>query len=412
MDFAGLEEGANRYDLLLLVKKLGKFAGFTPRMIHLLDYYLAFTRDQDWEEGSRPIVYQSLSRTALDLGVTERQIQKLEKALADLGAVTWHDSGNHKRYGQRDPKTGRILYAFGIELTPLAAMRAELEDKLHQKQMRDAAWMETKRQISWYRSQVRSLLCEWAEEGGETVVEYVRKYESIAVPIRTHLDLPAMRLLLDRHKSLHSEVLSTMGAKTAQNKQVTQCASVPKETLKSSPRDEQTFAHYKSTTQQSFVKTNTGNPAGECFQKSVVETPVLKDPFHTSGIDHIKLSHAIGAASSRFLAHLPSEPGWRDVHEAAYRIRQDLMISQESWGVACDILGRTGAALCVLITDRSSQRDENHVRQPAAYFRGMINRARGGELHLHKSVFGMLNQRGTMATRGSVDCGDRRPIDQ
>ena len=50
-DFAGLEETTNRYDLLLLVKKVGKLAGFTPRMIQLLDYYLAFTRDVDWGGG-------------------------------------------------------------------------------------------------------------------------------------------------------------------------------------------------------------------------------------------------------------------------------------------------------------------------------------------------------------------------
>ena len=51
-DFTGLEEGVNRYDLLLLVKRAGRAAGFSPRMIALLDYYMAFTRDIDWEEGS------------------------------------------------------------------------------------------------------------------------------------------------------------------------------------------------------------------------------------------------------------------------------------------------------------------------------------------------------------------------
>ncbi|GAA5507383.1 hypothetical protein Rcae01_02839 [Novipirellula caenicola] len=73
-EFVGIEQGVNRYELLLLVKKLGKGGGFTPRMIQLLDHYMAFTQAQDWQEGSRPIVYQSLSRTALELGVSERQI--------------------------------------------------------------------------------------------------------------------------------------------------------------------------------------------------------------------------------------------------------------------------------------------------------------------------------------------------
>ena len=84
-EFDGLDKNANRYDLLLLVKRVGKAAGFSPRMITLLDYYMSFTRDIDWEEGGRPIVYQSLAKTALDMGVSERQIQILENQLFDLG---------------------------------------------------------------------------------------------------------------------------------------------------------------------------------------------------------------------------------------------------------------------------------------------------------------------------------------
>ncbi len=159
-DFTGLEEDTNRYDLLLLVKRVGKLAGFTPRMISLLDYYMAFTRDCDWEEGASPIVYQSLSRTALDLGVSERQIQKLEKALFEAGAITWNDSGNHRRYGKRDEESGLILYAYGVDLTPLAYLKSDLESKLHEKQLEMSAWMEAKRQISWYRRQIKSCICE------------------------------------------------------------------------------------------------------------------------------------------------------------------------------------------------------------------------------------------------------------
>ena len=71
--------------MLLLVKKVGKLAGFTVRAIDLLEYYVAYTRDDDWKEGGRPIVYQSITRTALDLGVSERQIQKLESTLFACG---------------------------------------------------------------------------------------------------------------------------------------------------------------------------------------------------------------------------------------------------------------------------------------------------------------------------------------
>tara|TARA_R110002073_G_scaffold8027_18_gene44862 strand:- start:27117 stop:28409 length:1293 start_codon:yes stop_codon:yes gene_type:complete len=391
MEFDGLEEGANRYDLLLLVKKLGKSAGFTPRMIHLLDYYMAFTRAEDWEEGSRPVVYQSLSRTALALGISERQVQKLEKALADVGAITWNDSGNHKRYGQRDPKTGRILYAFGVELTPLASLKTELENKLHEKQLIDAAWMETKRQISWHRSQIRSLIAASQEEGRD-VACHQRRYDDIAIQIRTHLDLATLRLLLERHRTLYSELVAVMGECTVKSKRPTQASRIAKETHESSPRGELKFVHYKSTTQQPFNKLNTSSPPDSRFQDGAGASCSADVPSRDCGIDHVRIGSAINAASQRLRDHLPLHPEWPDMVNAASRIREELGISQTGWGHACQTLGRTGAALCILITDRAAQRDDQPARQPAAYFQGMINRAKSGNLHLHKSIFGLSKQ--------------------
>ena len=162
-NFTGLEHDVNRYDLLLLVKRIGKGAGFSAKMIHLLDYYMAFTRDIDWEEGGQPIVYQSQSKTSLDLGVSERQIQNIEKALFEVGALTWNDSGNHRRYGQRCESTGAILYAYGVDLTPLAYLKDNLTTKLDQKKRHDSAWMELKQQISWYRSLIRGFIAEIVE---------------------------------------------------------------------------------------------------------------------------------------------------------------------------------------------------------------------------------------------------------
>lgn len=194
-------------------------------MIALLDYYMSFTRDIDWEEGSRPIVYQSLAKTALDMGVSERQIQILEKQLFEVGALTWHDSGNHRRYGQRCEETGQILFAYGAELTPLAYLKAELQDKLHEKQLYDKAWMETKRQISYYRRQIRAILLEAESGAGESdegftldeaeLIDFCGRYEQIAISIRTYMDLIALRELLDKHKHLH-EMLS---AKVAEHDQ-------------------------------------------------------------------------------------------------------------------------------------------------------------------------------------------------
>ncbi len=395
-DFTGLEEGIDRYELLLLVKRVGKAAGFTPRMMQLLDYYFAFTREIDWERGSRPIVYQSLSRTALDLGVCERQVQKLEKALFELGAITWSDSGNHKRYGQRDSQSGKILYAYGVDLTPLAYLREQLQDMLHEKQLHDQAWLACKREISFYRRQIRSLLLEWQQEEGAFVLlnEYEKRYDQIAIQLRTHLDLETMRTLLARHQSLHNAILEGMGVGKVETLEAPPPRSIPEKTNKGTCTSEPPFAHYKYTT----LKINKDSSrADEGLQGSVAARPEATDPVTSSGIAHISLAMAIAAASERLQELLPPEPTWSDLIEAAYRLRTPLGISQASWGEACEILGRTGAALCLLVTDRATERTENVVEKPAAYFRGMINRARTAELRLHNSVFGILAQQESRA---------------
>lgn len=411
-DFTGLDEDTNRYDLLLLVKRVGKAAGFTPRMIHLLDYYMAYTRDMDWEEGSRPIVFQSVSRTALDMGVSERQIQKLENRLFEIGAISWNDSGNHRRFGQRDAKTGRILYAYGVDLTPLAYLKADLEDKLHQKQLYDQVWMETKRQISWYRRQIRSLLID-CEEGAD-VGSWEQSYDEIAIEIRTYMRLEQLRQLLDQHKQLHNQILASVTAEDAPS----DAHSVIPETQQSLPKGSCSrdieFANYKSTTQGSFDKSNTDSPTDIRLQKGNSQNPVNKtdragmnprseprqlssddDLSSRSGLQHITLKLALQAASDRFHERLPLSPHsitWRDVVTAADRLRSEFGVSQRSWAEVCALLGRTGAAVCVLVTDRAALRVENPVRQPAAYFNGMVRRARGGELRLHHSIFGLVER--------------------
>jgi hypothetical protein len=397
-DFCGLEEGADRYGLLLLAKRAGKHAGFTPRMLTLLEYYLAFTRDLDWGQGGRPVVYQSLARTALDLGVTERQVQKLEAALFAAGAIAWNDSGNHKRYGQRDSETGRIVYAFGVDLTPLAYLRPQLEAVLAEKRQHDDAWMAAKRQASWLRRQVRALLAEWSqrEEGAPigAVELFASRYDAIAVPIRTSMDLAALTLLVAEHQKLYDAIIEAMGVISPEVEAGVNQPSMPKEIVKGSSRGEPQVAHYNYPT-HSFIEPCSRNDAG--FQESVGRPSVGKQASPStgqpsSGLEHVTLGMALSAASERLSAQLPKDPGWGDLVEAAYGLRQTLGVSQQSWGEACGVLGRSGAAVAMLVTDRAALREDNPARAPAAYFCGLVSRAERGELRLHSTLFGLLGR--------------------
>jgi hypothetical protein len=368
----GLENTVSRYNLLILVKRLGKHAGFSPRMIALLDYYIAFTRECDWEEGASPVIYQSLAKTSLDMGVSERQIQRLENQLHEVGALSWRDSGNHKRYGQRDKRTGQILYAFGVDLSPLAAKKEQLEKLYAQKQAHDQSWMETKRQISWHRRQIRSGLDQIrdAGQGGNLLDTLEDHYRTIAKPIRTHMDLQYLQNLKQDHKTLWAKVSQI----------------VCKMTAKESCSDDKNVAQIHSSTHK---QSNKLDSRARLKSEISVTNPRRQEPnrLHVkqcapdNRLPSIKKAIRMINRIDPSLTPTRNKPlTWQDIVEVAYVVKNRMNVSQSAWGEACQVLGRYQAALDILAV---------HFENPdnaAKYFKLKIKQGRehGPMPHLEK----------------------------
>jgi len=395
-EFCGLERTAKPYELLLLVKRVGKAGGFTTRMIHLLEYYLAFTREIDWQEGQYPIVYQTQTKTAMDLGISERQVQRLEKALAEVGALAWQDSGNYRRYGQRCPETGEILYACGVNLAPLAGIEANLRRQLAEKQAVNGAWHKTKCRISQARRKIKAAveqLSARADVDQLKIESILGDTRELSTQIRTHMSLDALLRLLKAHEKALNALLSAL--KSVLLKRV--------KNIKMSFKSAIDVVYFKYTNTFKFLKRNTneaplvrfqGAQSGTATKQPGTSARMDNEKTPQPGIGQITIQQAIGAASGRFLDCMPvsAKPAdWPQVVEAACRLGSELGISQRHWGEACAVMGRTGAALCVLVTDRAAQRDCGRVTKPAGYFYAMVKRARTGELRLHKSFSGSLN---------------------
>jgi len=413
-EFEGLKEDASRYELLKLVKRVGAFGGFTSRMVQLLEYYLVFTKDCDWKTGGRPIVYQALSKTALDFGVSERQIQKLERALFEVGAIAWNDSGNHRRYGSRDAETGEILYAYGVDLSPLASLREFLVAKESEKRLLDEAWMETKRQISWYRSQIRSMIAEAREV--KTLehfsIQAEGNYEGIAISIRTYMDIKDLHTLLEAHKDLYDVLMVTLESVSPALKQ-------EEMTDKNTSMDEQEFAHINNTNKLKYDKSyNSSSKSIQASEGSVRpsqsskphnDAPVTlskeeisdsKEQWRASiseELGRISWKQVLNACSDRFKGQFPMHDrplAWSDIVDAAAAMLPILGISKSAWWEACGTLGRHGAAICIMVIDQKTQATApaDRVRNPGGYLREMTARAKKGELNLHGSVFGLLKR--------------------
>ena len=124
-DFDGLPDGVTvPGQLLAALKAAAPRLGLSPRLVHAIDWLFRFTQPQDWEQGSRPIVWPSASMQQEALGLSPTQVKEINRRLIELGLVTMKDSPNGKRYGKRDPK-GRIVEAYGVDLAPIAARHAE-----------------------------------------------------------------------------------------------------------------------------------------------------------------------------------------------------------------------------------------------------------------------------------------------
>ena len=403
-EFDGLEENVKHFELLTLVKRAGKQAGFSSKMIEVLEHYMILTRPIDWMEGSQPIVYKSQYQTAMDLGISDRHLQRLEKDLFKIGAITFNDSGNCKRYGQRDPKSGKIIYAYGVVLTPLALMKAELETLVQEQQLYKAAWMETKRQVSWHRGQIKSMLAEMEELSDQGQGAWEAQYDEIAVRYKTTMSLVDFRSMLAQHQDLYNRVLEVLEALYSSSK-----------TNKESCKTDSIVGHKQDTNNNQFNKLNTRSSSSNASKEDSNENLAIKpqaveqgDRYDTSqethiilktGIQHITLKQMLNVCGDELKAYLPREEGRpmniNDFVDAAYQYKSKLFISQASWGRACQAIGREGATLCVILADRGVSREENRVRNPAAYFNSMITRAKCGDLHLHRSVFGHLKRENT-----------------
>ena len=108
--FAGLPEGVTAPgQLLAAFKAAAPHLGIAPRLVHALDWLFRFTQPQDWEQGSRPIVWPSARMQQEALGLSPTQVKETNRRLIELGLVThegqperqalWHarPEGPHRR---------------------------------------------------------------------------------------------------------------------------------------------------------------------------------------------------------------------------------------------------------------------------------------------------------------------------
>jgi len=383
--FEGLPEGVQPFNLVYLVRDVSSLLGLNATDVEHLRYLVSFTKAVDWEPGARPIVYKSVQKMARQYGITERQLNRIENKLKDVGCLTYRSVGNNRRMGCRG-QDDRIVFAYGVDLSPLADLydrlielkRSMIEDML--------AFDKARLKFSSIKKQVRWRLAK-AAEIGLIVDNEAQVYAQLPQRVPARMSIGELTGCLKRAESLRDEldqVLETTVPESS-SKAVDKDDHLPK----MSDQTDKNVRHIQTTISPSSAKADTCSPqGGNDDRKNVVKSVT------PAGVE-IDLQLAISVASQDFLnCVLPTGrgPTLSDVIDAAGRLCHHHGIHKSAWMEACSVMGRNAATGAIIIIDRGIKNPEMPIRSPGGYLRGMTAKALAGELNLNASLFGLQDR--------------------
>ena len=113
---------------LRMLKLAAPRLGLDAIKLALIDVLFACSKAADWtdRDGLGPIVWPSNILLARRMNMPVNTLRYHLRILGDLGLITWCDDAGYRRHGKRD-ENGRIIEAFGIDLSPIAMRHEEFK---------------------------------------------------------------------------------------------------------------------------------------------------------------------------------------------------------------------------------------------------------------------------------------------
>jgi replication initiation protein RepC len=383
--FKGVPRGtANVFRFLAAFQEAEPYLGLPPQCFKLVSWLAKQTMAADWEQGSRPICWPSALRQAEFLGLSPARVKVLNRALFEAGIFIIRDSETGKRYGRRNAD-GRIIEAFGFDLSPLAyrfdefvriAAEARAErDRVRALKKRATCARRAFDQAGETLAAAQALPAEWAPLAAEKadLVRSIRRARGSA-------DLAVVVTGIERQRDQAESWLRAISKPIEKDP----------EGLVSKPHTISTNKPFDSN--NTVIASEESRAGGDTNAGSRTLGPVSSNTagqasrFEPS--DQIKLNPSeLLELAPRLRDHVAQPyPSWPDVVDAAgASLRIDLGVSQPLWGDACQVLGRKKAAVALAIV--STKPRDYFKRGAGGYFAAMIKRAKTGELHLDRSIW-------------------------
>ncbi|MDX0519034.1 replication protein C [Sinorhizobium medicae] len=358
---------------------------------HLLVALINTVPAESFDKPGRPIVFKSNQQLAFEIGRSIGRVSRMLSSLFDAGLITMQDSGNYKRYPIRNGN-GEITEGCGIDLRILIVRYAELDELVRlvraEKKAADAA-------LRRYRGALRN-----ARYALSTAAELSKQ-------------------VLDRIGSRIERVSDFVGAAGKGSSGMLRRATailewlverlmqLPRRSAEVSETNNMTCPHVENgmhkqiTTPHPFDEGNQERRSANAEQLSSPEVgSASKWAFEESlrrGRGEINQPRRLPQAMVALQDVLRAVPAlktygfaptsWADLARAVPLMCRFAGISEDARARAVEQMGEQQAAVAVAVTLEKYDRQE--VSSPGGYLRAMTDRARAGELHLARSVFGL-----------------------
>lgn len=383
--FEGLNNGLNFMALLNIIKRVKNTLGLNGTDICVLEVLFLHSQKQDWIEGAKPIVWPSndllAERTGRSLDTVKRSLRKLIKKVI----IYPKDSANGKRFGHRHGGLNTaIKEAYGFDLSPAAIKYDHFCDLDDRQNDFYRAFKETKRQITIARKTIRMTISA-AVDGGLTGNWEDYEYDEKMKP--SNYDkavdvLKVLNLLKDKVIAAYDNQLSK---------------------IKINPKGIKNNTHIDYTTDLSLGNCNENVSKRNCSEEQyskdlkIAKRDLmawqkegdrdLKSDQEETTAKQVKINGGLFKKACPKFCEWMVDDSLKSFENTAEMITGHLGINIDAWAQAVKTMGRANATISVAIIFENQEK----IKSPGGYLRGMTQKSSLGELNLVGSLMGLAN---------------------
>ena len=331
-----------------------------------------------------PVSPVQVQRLADERGCDTRTIRNHIARLLSIGLVADRRRDGGGRAIVRDGR-GAITALYGISFAPLARDAAHLAARAAALAVETQEKARLRGDISVLRRQIRLLLAQLPPgDLHETFAEGPRRF--------AELDLHALKRLWHRVADLH---MAATDALADARRAPVEGGSGSVEASDRSENPDRPLQITTGSTDDFCNRSPIRRPEETMSAGGAAARAPGPDVLAASGLAHVTLAMVVDAAPEDWRREIEAEGenSWRAVISVAERRRHLLGVNADAWHCAVAVLGRSGAAIVVLIADANHCERGGAIKSAGGWVRAVTRRAQTGEANLCRSIFGLLARR-------------------